>query len=125
MGGFRGVDDYYEQCSCLPDLHRVCVPTYVLHADDDPLIPGSLYEAARFSDSMQVHRTRYGGHLGFLASRSGDPDWFWMDWRVVDLIVQANRQHQEPGDGHDSCVAQPGFDCPEGRGHRGSGSTLS
>jgi predicted alpha/beta-fold hydrolase len=89
LGGFRDVDHYYQSCSCLADLPRIRVPTRILFAEDDPLIPGDIFRQAHFSDTTRVYASPAGGHLGFLAHRlpdSPDADWHWMDWRIVDWI---------------------------------------
>ena len=41
---FRNVMDYYRQASALPYLKNIRVPTFVLHARDDPLLPWEPFE---------------------------------------------------------------------------------
>ena len=47
-----------------PDLGRIAVPTLVLHSRDDPLIPAHLFESLDRTDSVTLHLTEHGGHLG-------------------------------------------------------------
>lgn len=69
MHGFGDVDAYYAAASPGPWLERIEVPTLLLHADDDPMVPGAtvtpwLGSAAR---SVRVEVTPHGGHLGWVA----------------------------------------------------------
>lgn len=101
LGGFRDVDDYYARSSSLPDLANIRVPTRILFAEDDPLIPANVYRRATYSSVTQVFATREGGHLGFLGKGQSarDDDWHWMDWRVLDWVRDAdqNRYFGQPG----------------------------
>jgi predicted alpha/beta-fold hydrolase len=89
LGGFRDVEHYYQSCSSMGDLPHIRVPTRILFAQDDPLVPTDAYRHAIFSHATRVYATPAGGHLGFLAQRlpnSPDADWHWMDWRIVDWV---------------------------------------
>jgi uncharacterized protein len=93
LGGFRDVEDYYERSSSLPDLANIRVPTRILFAEDDPLIPSEVYRRATYSSATQVFATPSGGHLGYLGDVRAvrDSDWHWMDWRVVDWVRDADQ----------------------------------
>lgn len=65
--GFANVDDYYARASAGPLLGRVTVPTLLLHASDDPMVPGAAMRAALAgaSAAVDVRFTERGGHLGW------------------------------------------------------------
>jgi predicted alpha/beta-fold hydrolase len=69
MHGFSDVDRYYWEASSGPYLRKVHVPTVVIHADDDPMVP--IDSVRRWltdaSSSVRVRLSRHGGHLGWLA----------------------------------------------------------
>lgn len=92
LSGFVDVRDYYEQCSSGPLLPEICLPTLVLAAADDPLIPVSIFDRAGFSSTTNVLITNQGGHVGYFGVSGVDPDRRWMDWRIVDWIQQHHRQ---------------------------------
>jgi uncharacterized protein len=75
LHGFRDADDYYERASCGPHLGRIRVPTLVLNALDDPLVPpdSTPAEFARGAPAVRLVQTRHGGHVGFVCM--GRPDW--------------------------------------------------
>ena len=84
--GFEGVDDYYSRCSSAQFIGNINVPTLILTARDDTLIPVQSFEQLGDSDHVTVHIASNGGHLGYIARRSADPDPRWMDWRLVDWV---------------------------------------
>jgi predicted alpha/beta-fold hydrolase len=68
MHGFLGARDYYERASVAPRLGELGVPTLVLYADDDPMVPAFVTDAvlARgVSKSLTAAKTATGGHLGW------------------------------------------------------------
>jgi predicted alpha/beta-fold hydrolase len=38
------------------------------------------------SDSIETVITTHGGHLGFLGTTGVDPDFRWLDWRIIDWL---------------------------------------
>lgn len=71
--GFADVDDYYAKASAGPTLAHVTVPTLLLHAIDDPMVPGADVEKALHaaSNAIDVRFTARGGHLGWTEGLGG------------------------------------------------------
>jgi hypothetical protein len=69
MHGFTDVDDYYAAASPGQWLGRIRTPTLLLHADDDPMVPGDTVRPwlAGASSSVEVAVTPHGGHLGWVS----------------------------------------------------------
>jgi predicted alpha/beta-fold hydrolase len=68
--GWRDAADYYAVNSSAQFLPRITVPTLVVHALDDPMIPAASYEAVDWealAATTPVRRaiTATGGHCGF------------------------------------------------------------
>lgn len=91
IAGFNDADDYYTRCSALPFVEKIRLPTLVLAARDDPLVPVSIYDGLPSPSCVHVHIAEGGGHLGFLARRGTDADRRWMDWRVIDWLTGAEQ----------------------------------
>lgn len=91
MGGFESVEHYYAAASSKPVLAAVRVPTLILSAYDDPIVPGRVFDDAVFAPATRLRLTAHGGHLGFIARAGGDADRRWMDWRVVDFVTAGQR----------------------------------
>ncbi|REJ76529.1 MAG: alpha/beta fold hydrolase [Planctomycetota bacterium] len=86
VSGFASAEDYYARCSAAQFLPAIDVPTLILAARDDPLVPVSIFAGCAHSSSVRMHISGGGGHLGFIARRGEDPDRRWMDWRVLDWL---------------------------------------
>lgn len=68
MHGFSDVDEYYRAASSGPLLGRVRVPTLVLHAEDDPMVPLETVQPwlPGASPKVEARLSRHGGHIGWL-----------------------------------------------------------
>ncbi|MGQ0633514.1 MAG: YheT family hydrolase [Planctomycetaceae bacterium] len=88
MSGFASAEEYYRRCSAAQFLPEIRIPTLILAAADDPLVPAATFERLRPSGAVTLCVTRHGGHLGFLSRANGDPDRRWMDWRVVEWCTE-------------------------------------
>ncbi len=93
LHGFLGVDDYWRRASAKPGLRGIHVPTLVLNARNDPLVPArSLPEQREVSSQVTLWQPRNGGHCGFPAVEHG---WDWpghvraMPTAVADWLAQA------------------------------------
>jgi len=94
--GFGTADDYYARASSLPLIERIQLPTLILAARNDPMIPPGPLESLRLPPSVHLHMSDCGGHLGFVGRGGIDPDRRWMDWRVVDWVLHSIRT-ESPG----------------------------
>ncbi len=87
VNGFFGARDYYTRCSTIDRLDRICVPTILVAAQDDPVIPFEMFDSQCFSNQIEFVFTRHGGHLGFLGKTRRDPDPHWLDWRICQWLT--------------------------------------
>lgn len=86
--GFRDADDYYARSSALQFVPSIRVPTLVIHAEDDPLVPFESFRdpALGANPCVVFLAPRHGGHVGFLADGAGaGEDRFWAENRVVEF----------------------------------------
>jgi hypothetical protein len=88
-GGFLSADDYYEKCSPGPKLAAICQPVTIVSSEDDPVVPIGPLLRSPLSSSIELITTARGGHLGFMSRRNGDPDFRWLDWRILDWLEQS------------------------------------
>ena len=84
--GFRGADHYYSTQSAIGFLHQIRVPTLLVQAVDDPMIPFSVFQRpeVRANPFIRIEQVNHGGHLGFLAR--GSPR-IWIDSVVRDWVI--------------------------------------
>ncbi len=85
--GFGGAEKYYGTQSSMLFLDRIRVPTLVIQAKDDPLIPFRVYDRPEFRTNphLQLLAVEHGGHLGFIAAKQPR---FWLDSVVLTWIQQ-------------------------------------
>ena len=86
--GYSSALEYYHDASSSPWLQDIKVPTLLLVAKDDPVVPFSMFSQTELSNEIELVATAKGGHLGFIAGRTSDPDRHWMDWRICQAIDQ-------------------------------------
>jgi hypothetical protein len=95
--GFGTADNYYAKASSLPWLADIRLPTLIVSARDDPMIPPDALARASLPGCVRLHMSDHGGHLGFVGRGGQDADRRWMDWRVVDWVLAAGRRSSPPG----------------------------
>jgi predicted alpha/beta-fold hydrolase len=70
--GYAGAGDYYARNSCGDFLDRIAVPTLMIHASDDPIVPAATYWSYGWHRNRKLVPllTRHGGHVGFAGKDS-------------------------------------------------------
>ena len=89
--GFGTADNYYATQSANQFLERIRIPTLLVQAKDDPLIPFEVYDHPAFSQNtwLRLVAVEHGGHLGFVAK--GKPR-FWLDQVLVQWIGEVRNK---------------------------------
>ncbi|MCO8124221.1 alpha/beta fold hydrolase [Stieleria sp. TO1_6] len=80
ISGFADAPQYYRDCGAIAVAGSNQIPTLVLAAKDDPIVPIDCFERAKWPDQTQLVVTRAGGHAGFIARGRSR----WMDDCLVD-----------------------------------------
>jgi hypothetical protein len=83
--GFGTAANYYATQSSAGVLDSIRVPTLVIAAKDDPLVPFEIYSHSAFqrNPALELLAPERGGHLGFLSRR---PPRFWLDGVALDWM---------------------------------------
>lgn len=70
--GFKDALDYYKQCSCLPFLPNINIPTLLLNAQNDSFLGPECFpkKEAELNDMLFLEISKYGGHVGFQGSKN-------------------------------------------------------
>ncbi len=86
LHGFRDTDDYWRRASSKPDLVNIAIPTLLLHAGNDPFLPGCyLPVPAQLPRNLEVEIPECGGHVGF-ASGPFPGNLNWLPQRLIDYF---------------------------------------
>jgi predicted alpha/beta-fold hydrolase len=93
--GFRTAANYYATQSSNQFLGKIRIPTLLIQAKDDPLIPFESYDnpAIRQNPNIRLVAAEHGGHLGFLSRRAPR---FWVDRVILGWLEEIrNRRTTE------------------------------
>jgi len=88
LHGYLDTDDYWTRASSKPDLRHIEVPTLIVHARNDPFLPGRYLPAAsEVSASVTLEFPDSGGHTGFASGPfPGNLD--WLPERLLDFFSE-------------------------------------
>jgi uncharacterized protein len=83
--GFGTADNYYDTQSSKRFLAGIRVPTLIVQAKDDPLIPFDIFHNAAIRDNPHIEllAVEHGGHLGFLSNTAPR---FWVDRVILNWL---------------------------------------
>jgi hypothetical protein len=92
-GGYLTAGDYYSRASALPLVPSIEQPVLIVTAQDDPFVPFQSFLSKYLSgDNVTLLAPKYGGHAGFVGSRSGK------GMRAHDLILgKESNENKIPG----------------------------
>ncbi len=99
-GGYLNAAAYYTAASSQLRIPHINIPTLILTAADDPLVPVEMFHEQRsnWPEPVQLAITRGGGHLGYVGQSPGDADARWLDWRVMEFVSEtSDSPHQANG----------------------------
>lgn len=84
--GFSDAHEYYTRNSSRQFLSEIKMPTLMIHAQDDPFMPSSVFpKAHELSKSIQFELYENGGHVGFIEGSLLQPR-FWLQKRIQSFI---------------------------------------
>ena len=83
--GFGTAANYYATQSAVRYLDKIRLPTLLIAAKDDPLVPFEVYDhpAFQLNPALTLVAPEHGGHLGFLSRRRPR---FWVDGVALDWM---------------------------------------
>jgi len=97
LAGFANAEEYYRAGSSQDVLDRINVPTLLLVDKHDPIVPFRLFENRDYSSCIQVIKTDFGGHVGYLQrtrNRSANRKSTWHRW--ADHWIAETLMDEEP-----------------------------
>ena len=89
--GFGTADHYYATQSSINFLGGIRIPTLLVQAKDDPLIPFESFDhpSIHTNPNIRLLAVEHGGHLGFLARRVPR---FWVDRVLLQWVTEIRNQ---------------------------------
>ncbi len=88
LHGFKDTNDYWRRASSKSELGRIAVPTLIVHARNDPFLPGRhLPAAGEVSQHVTLECPEGGGHTGF-ASGPFPGHIEWLPQRLLTFFAR-------------------------------------
>ena len=86
-GGYGNAENYYHRAASMRVIENIQIPTLILTAQDDPLIPFEPFQDAKLTGNPNITllAPRHGGHGSFIANKSNSEDRFWAENRIVEF----------------------------------------
>src|SRR5262249_32767160 len=93
--GFGTADNYYATQSSNQFLQHIRVPTLLIQAKDDPLIPFEIFDHAGIRNNSHICLVAvdHGGHLGFISNRKPR---FWVDRVILSWLEKISNSVPSP-----------------------------
>jgi predicted alpha/beta-fold hydrolase len=106
--GYHDAADYYYRASALRVIDQIRVPTLILAAQDDPIIPIASFRHTRIMRNpfITLVMPEHGGHCGFVSRNKGD-ERFWAEPRVVEFCTQHSEISKAQQSKIDNCDLFP------------------
>ena len=84
--GYGNAVNYYDRASAMHVLEKIRVPTLVITAEDDPMVPHKSVRrpALLANPHITLVAPEHGGHCAFV-SRNGGDERFWAECRIVEF----------------------------------------
>jgi predicted alpha/beta-fold hydrolase len=88
--GFSDAADYYHRASAMRVIDKISVPTLIITAEDDPVVPPEPFcdPAVKGNRHITVLMPAHGGHCGFVGERNGVYDGYWAEREIVSFLNQ-------------------------------------
>jgi predicted alpha/beta-fold hydrolase len=85
--GFAGASDYYDRAAASHVIDLITVPTFVLHAANDPFIRILPDTRRKFRNNPNITfvETEDGGHCSYLAAANGN-DGHWAEIQLLEFL---------------------------------------
>jgi predicted alpha/beta-fold hydrolase len=90
LHGFPGAAEYYARASSGPILSEIRVPTYLIHAEDDPFLPQEALPRAALTDNpwLVAAFSGGGGHVGFIEGIGPGGATFWAEEEAARYLAE-------------------------------------
>jgi len=98
MHGFRSAEDYYARASAGPLVRAIEVPTLLVHAEDDPMVPAPLVRDSLGCAPAALEQawSEHGGHVGWIA---GVGEQRWLRTWAMDRVFAFFDRHARGASG--------------------------
>jgi len=94
--GYRDVLDYWTRASTISELGKIAVPTLIVHARNDPFLPGQFLPSTQQENNhIEFEFTDQGGHVGFVTG-AFPGNLSWLPQRVLGFLEANSVRDGQP-----------------------------
>ncbi|MET7254546.1 YheT family hydrolase [Dyadobacter fermentans] len=88
LHGFKGADHYYAECSSKFFVEQIAIPTTIVNAENDPIVPFESLpiDMLRAHPNVTLLATKDGGHCGFRPARLTD-EFYWSEKYALQFLT--------------------------------------
>lgn len=85
LHGFKDANHFYKSASAINYIPSINVPTLLVNAENDPMLPSACYpvDLAKSHQFFHLETPKRGGHVGFPMKRTLEN---WMEHRAFEFI---------------------------------------
>ena len=87
--GFGDAANYYQLASAMRVVDRIRIPTLIVAASDDPMVPADQFRqpVVRDNPAVELRLERHGGHCGFIARERAGLDDYWAEEQAIAFLA--------------------------------------
>ncbi len=91
LHGFEGAEDYYHRSSSKNLVENIAIPTLIVNAENDPLVPFQSLPMDVIADlpSVWLELTQQGGHCGYRPQTFTHKGAYWSELRALSFLQEA------------------------------------
>lgn len=88
LHGYNGADHYYTECSSMYFIEPIAIPTMIVNAENDPIVPFESLpiDVLRSHSNVTLLATKDGGHCGFRPARLTD-EFYWSEKHALQFLT--------------------------------------
>ena len=92
-GGYKDLDDYYDQCSGKHYLKNIETATSIICSLDDPFVPPEVFKNVSMNSQVSFYQPQGGGHMGYISRhRTPHGDRRWMDFVLLEWVHEMSER---------------------------------
>ncbi|MFN8348446.1 MAG: alpha/beta fold hydrolase [Spirosomataceae bacterium] len=90
LHGFEGADDYYQKSSSKYFAEKIAIPTLIVNAINDPLVPYQSLPTEIIADlpNVWLELTQQGGHCGYRPQKFTRKGAYWSELRALSFLQE-------------------------------------
>lgn len=87
LHGFQNADHYYEMCSAMFFVEKITIPTLIVNAANDPIVPENSLPTMLIDSlpNVLLEISDFGGHCGFRPSGFSQTH-YWSELRALEFL---------------------------------------